>query len=405
MTTQIDPHPEDNKNFLNRFSKSFGKVLDKPNYDDELFQEPPLATFLWLYKKLINFTIGQDTACFDIALTMTNHFLASNNKEGVFKIKTNPLIVGPTGVGKSSTISYAAELFDIPFVEFSLAHVTPAGIVGPKLVDSLKKLINSTDFDFKLASDKKWIKTIFEKGLIDKDTKTGLDEGDRVIKKAVTEIVKISKSESGIIFIDEFDKCFPDTDRNSTGLSESIQNELLDLLGGGKVPLPDVSHNDNATEVLSTFNTSNVMFFMAGTFKLQAGDMPSFNLEKLKGKVKDELLGRIGVPIKFNSLDDEHLRQVFEHPTPKFGGKSLRQIIEDYVKVYFPKFVLNDCVVNYMIKLTNKNQLGARYLINQSNSIANQILRYLFRSEKVNSNTDIIELNENDMKILMFDED
>lgn len=107
-----------------------------------------------IYKKITrDYIIGQNEGVFGISRAVRNHVFGIHDPSFPY-VKVNPLIIGPTGVGKTRTVQEAARLVGLPYIEFSLADVTPLPIKGGmKLPQALEKLISNTNVTNKEVID------------------------------------------------------------------------------------------------------------------------------------------------------------------------------------------------------------------------------------------------------------
>ena len=179
-----------------------------------------------IYSMIRDYVIGQDEAIKAISVVLFKHlFLSDNTTKDYFdKIKSNAMIIGPTGVGKTMILEIAAKLFDIPMILVDATLITATGYVG----DDIESVLS------------------------------------RLIKKAN---MNISKAEKGIIFLDEIDKItrreMSGTHRDISG--ESVQQEFLRLLEGSKIEVSLDSRKTNFSRTAS-IDTSNILFVAAGCF-------------------------------------------------------------------------------------------------------------------------------------------
>lgn len=356
------------------------KLVNSRELTEEHYKSPPIATLGMLYRNLKQYTIGQDRAVFDISLVIANHIFHLNNPQ-VYYRKVNPLLIGPTGTGKTSTIREAAKIVGLPFVEFSLAQVTPLGIAGGlKLPQALGNLIYKTDINLnntivERLHNAKRINDRYHDYLIE----NGFDPNDEVFQN-VSVIAKIYSAEHGIIFMDEVDKKAYSGKPNELGIKEDVQNELLEYLGGSKIRFGE-RDGVEPEYVGKEIDTSNILFFLAGAFSELYNENEDLSpKEVIKYGLKPELMSRAGVPIIFRKLDkDDYYRILTERPSPEDGTTMLEGIIAQ-VKNYYPLAEFTDDVVNYIVDETISSDLGARYLINISQSLASRIINYLFQT-------------------------
>lgn len=178
--------------------------------------------------KLDEYVIGQDKAKKVMAVAVYNHykraFLSGSDPDGVVIEKSNILMIGPTGSGKTYLVKTLAKLLDVPLAIADATSLTEAGYIGDDIESVVSKLLAAAGNDVKRA-------------------------------------------EKGIIFIDEIDKIAKKKQTNTRDVSgESVQQELLKLLEGSTVEVPVGSNQKNAMTPMATVNTDNILFICGGAF-------------------------------------------------------------------------------------------------------------------------------------------
>ena len=180
---------------------------------------------------LNNYVVGQDRAKRALAVAVYNHYkraLVDWKKEaeedGITIEKSNILMVGPTGCGKTYLVKTLAKLLDVPLAIADATSLTEAGYIGDDIESVVSKLLAAADND-------------------------------------------VEKAEQGIIFIDEIDKLAKKKNTNQRDVSgESVQQGLLKLLEGSEVEVPVGANSKNAMVPLTTVNTRNILFICGGAF-------------------------------------------------------------------------------------------------------------------------------------------
>jgi ATP-dependent Clp protease ATP-binding subunit ClpX len=174
-----------------------------------------------IFEKLNKYIIGQEDAKKDISIALSNHYhkIADATIQ-----KSNVLLIGPTGTGKTELARAAAHLLDLPFIQADATAFTSHGYVGEDVESMLTRLYQNA-------------------------------EGD------------LNKAQCGIVFIDEIDKIADKRDHSSVG-TLAVQQNLLKILEGTIVTVPKGNKKGNRSEGSESvqFNTSKVLFICAGAF-------------------------------------------------------------------------------------------------------------------------------------------
>ena len=161
-----------------------------------------------------------------ISVAVYNHYkrVATNSMDDIEIEKSNILMIGPTGSGKTYLVKTLAKLLDVPLAITDATSLTEAGYIGDDIESVVSKLLAAADND-------------------------------------------VEKAEKGIIFIDEIDKLAKKRNTNQRDVSgESVQQGLLKLLEGSEVEVPVGANSKNAMVPLETVNTKNILFICGGAF-------------------------------------------------------------------------------------------------------------------------------------------
>ena len=175
---------------------------------------------------LDEYVIGQDYAKKVMSVAVYNHYkrVVTNTMEEIEIDKSNMLMVGPTGSGKTYLVKTLARLLQVPLAITDATSLTEAGYIGDDVESVLSKLLQAADND-------------------------------------------VDEAEHGIIFIDEIDKIAKKQNTNSRDVSgESVQQGLLKLLEGAEVEVPVGATSKNAMVPMTTINTKNILFICGGAF-------------------------------------------------------------------------------------------------------------------------------------------
>ena len=176
--------------------------------------------------KLDEYVIGQEYAKKVVSVAVYNHYKreATGTMDDIEIEKSNMLMIGPTGSGKTYLVKTLAKLLDVPLAIADATSLTEAGYIGDDIESVVSKLLAAADND-------------------------------------------VEKAEQGIIFIDEIDKIAKKKNTNQRDVSgESVQQGMLKLLEGADVEVPVGANSKNAMVPLATVNTRNILFICGGAF-------------------------------------------------------------------------------------------------------------------------------------------
>ena len=176
--------------------------------------------------RLDEYVVGQEKAKKAMAVAVYNHYkrVASDTMDDIEIEKSNMLMIGPTGSGKTYLVKTLAKLLDVPLAITDATSLTEAGYIGDDIESVVSKLLAAADND-------------------------------------------VERAEQGIIFIDEIDKIAKKHTSNQRDVSgESVQQGMLKLLEGSEVEVPVGANSKNAMVPLVTVNTRNILFICGGAF-------------------------------------------------------------------------------------------------------------------------------------------
>ncbi|WP_331477849.1 ATP-dependent Clp protease ATP-binding subunit ClpX [Butyrivibrio fibrisolvens] len=252
--------------------------------------------------QLDEYVIGQDQAKKVISVAVYNHYkrVATGTMDDIEIDKSNILMIGPTGSGKTYLVKTLARLLDVPLAIADATSLTEAGYIGDDIESVISKLLAAAGNDVK-------------------------------------------KAERGIVFIDEIDKIAKKKSTTARDVSgESVQQGMLKLLEGSEVEVPVGANSKNAMVPLTTVNTKNILFICGGAFpdltdiiknRLNKSSSIGFNSE-LKDKYDDdenilsyvttedlkkfgmipEFLGRLPIVCTLSGLTKEALIKILKEP-------------------------------------------------------------------------------------------
>ena len=295
---------------------------------------------------LDEYVIGQEQAKKVISVAVYNHYkriFLDKDKEGTRIEKSNILMIGPTGSGKTYLVKTLAKLLNVPLAIADATSLTEAGYIGDDIESVISKLLLSAGND-------------------------------------------VERAECGIVFIDEIDKIAKKKNTNTRDVSgESVQRELLKLLEGSKVEVPVGTNQKNVLAPMETVNTDNILFICGGAFpalddtikeRLQKNTSVGFNSDlkdkydneaDLYSKVTNEdirkfgmipeFIGRLPVVCTLSKLDKEAFKKILTEPKNAILKQYKRLLELDEVELVF-----DDDAMDYIAQQAMKKDTGARAL-------------------------------------------
>ena len=297
--------------------------------------------------KLDDYVVGQEYAKKVISVAVYNHYkrVATDTMDDIEIEKSNMLMIGRTGSGKTYLVKTLAKLLDVPLAITDATSLTEAGYIGDDIESVVSKLLAAADND-------------------------------------------VEKAEQGIIFIDEIDKIAKKKNTSQRDVSgESVQQGMLKLLEGSDVEVPVGANSKNAMVPLTTINTRNILFICGGAFPDLDGiikerltkqasigfgadlkdkyDRDKSILEKVT--IEDlrnfgmipEFLGRLPIVFTLKGLDEDMMIKILKEPRNAILKQYQKLLALDEVDLEFDEGALRAIAKKAMEKDTGARALRA----------------------------------------------
>lgn len=295
--------------------------------------------------QLDEYVVGQEKAKKAISVAVYNHYkrITADPSDGIEIEKSNMLLLGPTGSGKTYLVKTLARLLNVPLAIADATSLTEAGYIGDDIESVISKLLAAADND-------------------------------------------VEKAEHGIVYIDEIDKIAKKKNTTTRDVSgESVQQELLKMLEGADVEVPVGSNSKNAMVPMTTINTTNILFICGGAFP-DLEDIIKKRINQKAGigynsEVKNafdhgenvlgqattedlrqfgmipEFLGRLPVVVALEPLTQELMLRILKEPRNAIIRQYQKLLAMDEVKLEFEEEALT-----YIAAQAMKKETGARAL-------------------------------------------
>ena len=286
-------------------------------------------------ESLDDYVVGQEHAKKVMSVAVYNHYkrVACDDVDGIEIEKSNMLMLGPTGSGKTYMVKTLAKLLDVPLAIADATSLTEAGYIGDDIESVVSKLLAAADND-------------------------------------------VERAEHGIIFIDEIDKIAKKKTTNQRDVSgESVQQGMLKLLEGAEVEVPVGASSKNAMVPMTTVNTKDILFICGGAFP----DLDEIIKERLnkaasigfKADLKDkydkeenllsqvtvedirkfgmipEFIGRLPILFSLEALTEDMLVKILAEPK--------NAIIKQYQKLLA---ILEEFMLDIMYEIPKDDNIG-----------------------------------------------
>jgi len=357
-------------NICNECVRYAEEIIRTDISDRSLKLAQPVPTPQEIKNELDKFVIGQEEAKKAISVAVYNHYKrigADDGKHEVELAKSNILLIGPTGTGKTLMAQTLARFLQVPFAIADATTLTEAGYVGEDVENVLVRLLHAADY-------------------------------------------RLERAEKGIVYVDEIDKIARKEESSSITRDvsgEGVQQGLLKLLEGSNVSVPPKGGRKHPEQSLISVNTKDILFICGGSFegiekiiaKRIGKKVMGFGVEihekrdlsmgellrsvepddLLKFGLIPELIGRLPISTTLDELDEDMLMRILVEPQNALVKQYKRLFEIDGIQLEFKESALKE-----VVKYAKEKKTGARGLRSIMEESMLDIMFELPSMEKVN---------------------